>query len=450
MYLLDKGELIKAKKKIDHIIINDHSNYDALYLKGFICGLERNYKESEKYLLRVINKFPNHISALFNLAITLENLGNNIEANNCYEKITNLDPLNYKAYCNLGANYYKEKKYEIAKSLIQKSLEIKSDYCEAYVALGNVNIELGNNIEALHNYNNAINFDNTIFIAWNNGGNVLKRLGRFEEAYEYYSKAIKINNSYLDGYLNLGSLQLQLEKYDEAIETFEKTISIGGPLQSTIFIISALKSINKPEKMPLEMVMNLFDGYALDFDFNLREQLNYKVPEIMHSLFIKHKNFVNNILDLGCGTGISGVAFSGVSKIIDGVDISEQMLSLANEKKIYKNLICSDIFGYIENTNNKYDLILLCDVLIYIGDLNELFINLKRILLPNGYVAFSIENTTELDYELKKSLRYGHNIDYINNLSRDNNFNVIERKEVVLRLERGVSIDGCCFLLLLK
>ncbi len=45
------------------------------------------------------------------------------------------------------------------------------------------------------------------------------------------------------------------------------------------------------------------------------------------------------ILDFGCGTGLCGQAFKHAGfRVIDGCDVSEEMLSLAGDKVLYRNL----------------------------------------------------------------------------------------------------------------
>jgi len=51
------------------------------------------------------------------------------------------------------------------------------------------------------------------------------------------------------------------------------------------------------------------------------------------------------LLDLGCGTGLSGVAFRDIGFVcIDGTDFSEEMLACARTKQgVYRNLVASDL-----------------------------------------------------------------------------------------------------------
>ncbi len=104
---------------------------------------------------------------------------------------------------------------------------------------------------------------------------------------------------------------------------------------------------------------------------------------------LKKKKY--NLLDLGCGTGLSGQCFADIAKKITGIDISGNMLIKAKEKACYDALIEKDILRSLVELKELYDLILCIDTLVYFGDLNEFFTNIIYCLTKNGLLAFSVE-----------------------------------------------------------
>ena len=63
-------------------------------------------------------------------------------------------------------------------------------------------------------------------------------------------------------------------------------------------------------------------------------------------LFVISKliNDKEKILDVGCGTGLSGFSLRKFGfKNIDGLDLSKEMLKIASDKKIYKMLFNLDL-----------------------------------------------------------------------------------------------------------
>ena len=78
-----------------------------------------------------------------NYAVELQKKGLLDQASAEYKTTLLLDPKKYKALGNLASIYVIEKKYDLAKQLYSKSLEIEPDYLDAYVGLGVIEINSG-------------------------------------------------------------------------------------------------------------------------------------------------------------------------------------------------------------------------------------------------------------------------------------------------------------------
>ena len=79
--------------------------------------------------------------------------------------------------------------------------------------------------------------------------------------------------------------------------------------------------------------------WAQSYDQEVGEN-GYITPLRIAEALARHvKDLSIPILDYGCGTGISGQAFQEAGfPTIDGVDISDEMLEVAAQKKIYRRL----------------------------------------------------------------------------------------------------------------
>lgn len=83
-------------------------------------------------------------------------------------------------------------------------------------------------------------------------------------------------------------------------------------------------SLKRPQvsTAPREYVSKLYDGYADRFDRHLKV-LQYKTPELLNALVSKcvpGRSFTCG-LDLGCGTGLSGLSFRDKVETFHGVDL---------------------------------------------------------------------------------------------------------------------------------
>src|SRR3954470_5012660 len=69
-------------------------------------------------------------------------------------------------------------------------------------------------------------------------------------------------------------------------------------------------------------VRRLFDQHAPEFDQALIERLDYRGPELLLAAVRAHSGQrLGSVLDLGCGTGLSGAAFRPHCDWLVGVDI---------------------------------------------------------------------------------------------------------------------------------
>lgn len=93
-----------------------------------------------------------------------------------------------------------------------------------------------------------------------------------------------------------------------------------------------------------EATRNFYDEWAATYDQEVAEN-GYATPKRCADALAKFATDSNApILDIGCGTGISGKALleKGFSKI-DGCDFSAEMLSRAEETGIYRKLINTNL-----------------------------------------------------------------------------------------------------------
>ena len=110
------------------------------------------------------------------------------------------------------------------------------------------------------------------------------------------------------------------------------------------------------------------------------------------------------ILDYGCGTGLSGSALQAVGFTnIDGLDVSQEMVSLAEKKSIYKKLTVFDPSTKIPVHADQYKIITAIGVIGAGAAPLEVFDNLFSLLPPSGLFAFSFNDHTLSDpnYEEK-------------------------------------------------
>ena len=89
--------------------------------------------------------------------------------------------------------------------------------------------------------------------------------------------------------------------------------------------------------------------------------------------------------DLACGTGRTGswLRHQGV-QLIDGADITREMLEIARAKRVYRHLDCNDV-SRTQLPSSSYGLCTLVLADEHLADLTPVYQEAARLLVPEGY-----------------------------------------------------------------
>ncbi|MEM7268387.1 MAG: methyltransferase domain-containing protein [Pseudomonadota bacterium] len=99
----------------------------------------------------------------------------------------------------------------------------------------------------------------------------------------------------------------------------------------------------------------LYDKWADDYDAEVLGH-GYASPlRCAEALAELADDLSAPLLDIGCGTGISGMALKGAGfSVIDGVDPSPEMLEQAKPKGVYRSLLTIDPLAPLEMPDGAY------------------------------------------------------------------------------------------------
>jgi predicted TPR repeat methyltransferase len=205
-------------------------------------------------------------------------------------------------------------------------------------------------------------------------------------------------------------------------------------------------------KCPEDYVVGLYSTFAAKFDDLLVGKLAYKTPDHLRQLLDQTVRndagpqwHAAQAADLGCGTGLSGVAFRDCVTELVGVDLSPEMIALARQRDCYERLVVGDILTVL-SPDAKFSLVFSCDVFVYLGDLMDVFARVHESLSPDGLFAFSTELLEERDeqpYRLHANARFAHKKSYIEGLATANSFKILSTKVCTIRKNEGKDVAGC-------
>ena len=391
---------------------------EELLLFGNIMLKSKNYKKAIELFLTGIQTIEEYSKKIDNLA--QNSLKKNVSIRQEFLKAVQFSSPSFllsKFMNNLGNTYNKMGNYEEARKYLLKSLLIKK---------------------------NPYTF--------NNIANSYKGMGNNKEAINNLLQAIKIEKNSPKIYFNLAEMFLSIGDLNNSKKFFNKTIELDQNNEAANFKMDLLNGKLKGE-FPKNYLKNYFNDYAETFEKHLISDLHYSIP-IVFSKIINDKYGINysfkKILDLGCGTGLCGNQIKNKYQSLTGIDISIEMLKKAKEKSIYSELHCCDIINFLTKTNEKYELIIAGDVLIYIGNLSEFFRLCSSVMTENARFIFSIEVEKTKNYSAKLTGRYSHNYNYIKKLTQQNNLIIEFSENTKIRKEKNKWVVGKVFSVLKK
>ena len=86
-----------------------------------------------------------------------------------------------------------------------------------------------------------------------------------------------------------------------------------------------------------------YKKFAPIYDQQFAAAMDYTYPSVVAGEFLKHgKSNIGSVLDVGCGTGLVAERLADLPAV-DGVDISTDMLAVAEQKNFYRALYCQDL-----------------------------------------------------------------------------------------------------------
>lgn len=379
---------------------------------------------------------------------------------------------------NLGATLIKLGKPAAALVLLDEALALDANALDALSHRGEALADLGRYAEALACHNDVLSFKPTFIPAVFQRSLMLKALDRNQEMLEATSYLLKLdpesqdawwlqaeahnrlqqNESALAAFDKLltlnpalslvwsqkAGLLKDLGRNAEALAAFEQALAHGGEADLNGFFIASLKGIDPPSAPPRRYVQSLFDDYAEHFDTHLVKVLGYQAHKVLvENLEGIGKNSYQSALDLGCGTGLcASLVRSQVSRL-EGVDLSNRMLDKARELGLYDTLTQADVAEHLRTTDQRHDLLLSCDVFIYVGALEAVFSGAARVMEPNAIFCFSVERADDSqNFHLTTSQRYAHSLRYLQTLATTHGFVLVKTLALPIRQDQKQNIDG--------
>jgi len=285
-------------------------------------------------------------------------------------------------------------------------------------------------------------------------------------------EAVSLNPNVAPAVLALGEALLAADLLPTAIAELQRTLRLDPRLERARQLVAvawlkageadkALEALRELDHPPAGMmaaaeaikaaprsdpgyVRHLFDQFSADYDDRMIGHLGYAAPQILLDLAAMVMPDAGKlaILDLGCGTGLAGLAFKPLAARLDGVDLSPAMIEKARARHIYDHLEVGDLETALGASGPAYDLILAADTLVYLGDLSRTFEAAHARLHPDAFFLFTVEKAHQEGFELGPKRRWRHSEVFLRALAASTGFRVAGFVTATPRHEAGEPVEG--------
>ena len=292
---------------------NNHLNSNLELIsntkKAIILAREGKFLESAKIYNDLIYKGNfNHLT-FHRLAGVYERLGKKKEAFECLQKAINFKNDYAEAYCDIGKYLLDTKEIKGALNYFSKALHYKPNLLGPYINIGNIYMKSGNLIEAMKYYKKSLKIDNKVSTTFYNIGTIYAKEKNFIDAEKNYKRALSCDKNF--NLAKIGLINIYLDTFNiESLMKLKNYIDNAG-LNKEDQITSLLTFFyldSSPEKQYLRAL-----NFSRKLGGSIKNKLQYKnnnkikigyvsanlndhpVSKIMESIFINHNKKIFEI-----------------------------------------------------------------------------------------------------------------------------------------------------------
>jgi predicted TPR repeat methyltransferase len=277
----------------------------------------------------------------------------------------------------------------------------------------------------------------------------LQLKGDLAAAADLLLQAIELAPGFASAWFTLGQIREQLGERDAAIAAFRHAVIADPDDRHGAKLRLMLLGAEQLSDMPPAYVRALFDQYAPKFETALVDDLGYRGPALLFKAVLSARAAVNKpaffkrAIDLGCGTGLAAAAFAKEVDEFIGIDLSPRMIERARVTGLYAELEVTEMVqGLLGRGDASADLILAADAMVYVADLAPVLTEAKRVLVPGGLLAFTVETHGGEGVLLGEGLRYAHGAGHVRRAIENAGLKLSRLEDLSARNEDNAPVPG--------
>jgi len=423
--------------------VESHYNLASLYAQL------TQWQSAIAHYRLALSHCPQQPMIQYNLSITLLNTDTGFgEAVYLLQQVVLFMPDHLDARHLLACTLMSAGNYEQAKPHFLAYIAQKNDDAQAYYNLGVLSLYEQNTTKAQAYFEQAIHYQVNFPEAYYNLGIIAAHQEATSRAIDYFKQTLLQDEQYFAAHYQLVLQYKNNNETQQAISHCQQALLLQPNNPSLSYLLAVLTQSQTLDCAPDDYIVTLFDSYAAYYDQHVVKDLSYQLPQQLRRVFeasvFSENNLPARVLDVGCGTGLSGAFFRDKAARLIGVDLSARMIGIARGKHLYDELHQSNGLRFLTKQVELFDIILFADTFVYSGDLQAMIVECARLLSDEGRLVFNVEQA-DCGYQLLSSGRFAHSDDYIKSVLESCQLFVYQQESAIIRTQENDAIVGLLY-----
>ena len=413
-----QGRYVEARRRYQHILKRDPELTAALHFLGVLEHMDGNSEIGLSQLQQAFRQSPDDYDIRKNLGNVLTDMNRSEEAALLYRDLIADRPADPTNHSNYSIALRKLGRFTEALACARRSVELAPQSPVVWLALANALACADEVTQAAQAYERVIAFKPNFSPAHNSLCQML----------------LQIEQAGIVSRFRLSRTRAAYRRWVDAVP--------GHP--TAMFMLDALEQGRVPGRMPDAAVKSTFDAYAEEFDKHIRS-LGYRAPELVAKELARRLPTADaslDVLDGGCGTGLTAPMLQPYARHLIGIDLSSAMLDRARATGCYDNLEQAELGGFLDAHPDSFDVCVFVDVLTYFGDLHAILLSAACALRAGGLLVFSVEKSDRPGSHLHPTGRYSQHSSHVQAALAAAGLLGIEKIEATIRSEGNAPVVG--------
>ena len=186
--------------------------------------LARDFELAIRLFKRLLQKFPDNLELLHELATTYIRSEQDEQALAIYQQILQKDRNDYGALIGLGGIYRRMGRFEESVNVLERALSLDGDSVQTFYTLGFTYKQMGRFDDALECFDHVIEQNPGDILAYNHLGTIYSLRGDSKNAVASYRRGLQLDANHPILHYNLAQEYEKLGYYDEVISEYEAAL----------------------------------------------------------------------------------------------------------------------------------------------------------------------------------------------------------------------------------